>query len=112
MITAKEALALATRDEVAVENLLKQLDPLIRAAATAGKRSYEIKAVGWTACEMFWMERTAANAKTELAMNALKKLGYSANWGPVGTPYVPASMRDDYDGSGPMCCNLAITIRW
>lgn len=49
MITAKEALALATRDEIAVENLLKQLDPLIRA---------------------------------------------------------------DYDGSGPMCCNLAITINW
>lgn len=111
MITAKEALALATRDEIAVENLLKQLDPLIRAAATAGKRSYEIKAGGWTACETFWMECTA-DAKTKLAMNALKKLGYSANWGPVGTPYVPASMRDDYDGSGPMCCNLAITISW
>lgn len=111
MLTAQDALTLATRDEVAVENLLKQLDPLVRAAATAGKRCYEINIPGWTACETFWMERTA-DAKTKLAMNALKKLGYTANWGPVGTPYVPVGLKDDYDGSGPMHCNLAITIRW
>jgi hypothetical protein len=107
MITAKEAKEISDMSDLKVQNLIKSnIEYQIRKAAEAGL------------CKVFIFcqnEPTYMNIKAtafeKRVMMELTKLGFMAQFGRDGAPYVPPGLANDL-GEGPQHQNCGYHISW
>jgi hypothetical protein len=117
MITAKEANQLYDESGAEVAEFLKhKIDGLIRAAASAGKKKATIHlsndriyAGGMNRAHA----ESLASTIDKLVVAKLIELGYTAQIQPIGVPYIPAGLVDDFDSSkGTTYQDYGIVIGW
>lgn len=110
MISAAEAKKIWEESESELTRfLVEQAEPVILKAAQAGKCSVIIHL---NAKESNMNRRIQETAVETRYVERLKELGYTAAIVAYGDPYVPAGLRDEYDGSGPEYMNYGIEVRW
>lgn len=108
MITAKEAKNLYDQSGSEVQEYLERfIEHKIIKAAESGKREY----IDHLDAEEISKVPNILSLHKAVVLELIR-LGYSAEIVSYGDQYVPAGLRDDYDGSGPMYQNYGIEIKW
>jgi dihydrofolate reductase len=108
MINAAQARDLYARATAAVDTYLTNtVEPAIKHAAAAGKRSCTIH-VG--SVEVYKQVLRAEHATEHLTCESLKTLGYTVEFGSYDSSCVPRECTHQTDS--PRYYNLGITISW
>jgi hypothetical protein len=110
MLTAFEARKITEESDIKVDNILDQLDSLIRARARACKDTLSCYLPDtWYASTL--REGIHPNDFQRKIMNKLADHGFKVKLARDGDPYVPKGLADN-EGNGPIHYNWCIVIGW